>query len=804
MAPRVILGGLVLVAVLVALLTTGALDGGDGPSLEEGDVLEQELAREAAARAKARGEGPGLSSTTAVKAREAAAAEKAAEEASKASQGPTGPYEVVVIDASSFAPLEGVELRDDEDALLGATDKQGRWSIQDARNTTLTLTAAHTGYVLWRGTARPEETLEIIMHPGVSVQGVLVRGASSKPVAGASVRVWDEDLGREVVATRTDEKGIFQLGAIRPHHPLLFVVDAPNLMPWVHRAMFDVETEQPWELEMPEGNRVEGRVLGVDGKPVKEVTVWLMPPDRRPLGEVIAKGQARERRRLQPRDIMVARTASTTTDEQGRFAFEGVEPLRSWQPVVFATRRHLVRGETIRFADHGETHEVDLQLKGSATLQVTIRDGVGTNLSHAELTVFSPEGSITPGPGDTWTQGVLTLEGLTPGRLNARAHLPGRADKGGTVKVEPGAQGRIDITFPRGAAFKGIVRTKEGKPIWQALVTWRSVGTNEQVRVRTDMKGRFTFESLQATKGILTVSARDLPHTRTTYETYIDKMANTESGPQEITLENGTAVIGRFPDLEPGTLVHSVMISGRERSERPLKLDEKLAFRRDGPDADKTASFYFYVQGYPPVVVHQRAPFRSTEVRDLGGLGLEDTNPRRGRVVGPDNRPVHGAKVSIAERWSGRSVRTDAEGEFVLGQLPRRSIRLRVEGDGLTPVYVWLGIGSEFRPAVIRLKQGRTVVVRVRDRDGRPAAGFQVMARSKPKARSRGEESVTEVYATVEGHGLAKLALPDGDYEIAAFSPSNPELHAVRAVTVQPQKKNRPISVSLRLNGSIR
>lgn len=805
MAPRLILGGLLLLAVLAAVLFSGVLPDSEDPALEGETALERELAREEAARAKRKpGEGPGLSSATATKAREATAAAEAAEEEAKEATGPTGPYDVVVIGASSFAPIEGVELRSDEGELLGATDKQGRWSTQNGGDTTLSLVASHPGYVLFAGTARTDETLEIVLHPGVAVEALLVRGPSSKPVGDASVRVWDEDLGREVVATRTNEKGVFQLRAIRPHHPLLFVVDAPDVMPWVHRARFDIETEQPWELEMPEGNRVEGRVLGIDGKPAKEVTVWLMPSARRPLGEAIAKGTRRERRRLQARDLLIARTASTTCDEEGRFSFAGVEPLRDFQPVVFATRHHLVRGPTVRFADHGETREVELQLKASATLLVGIRDGLGNLMSHADLQVFTSEGPVVPGPGDTWNQGVLRLEGLAPGRMNARAELPGRAPKRDSVKVEGGGQGRIDLVFPTGGSLSGTVRDTEGRPIWQALVTWNSHNPRERVQVRTDMKGRFGFEGLGGSKGVLRVAARDLPHTRTTYETYIDKMASTEAGAQEITLKGGTAVIGRFPDLEPGTLIQSLMISARERIARPLKLDEQGAFRRDGPDVDQAASFVFTVRGYPPVVVQVGSPFRSGEVRDLGGLGLEDTNPRRGRVVGPENRPVHGAKVTIAEPWSTRSVRTDAEGAFVLGQLPRRRIRLSVEAEGLVSATAWLSVGSEFRPDVIRLTRGVLVNVHVKDREGRPAANFQLLARAAKDARGRQVTNETDHHGRLNGAGRASLWLPPGTYEIAAYDPSNPKHHAVRSVFVKQGKKQRGVRVNMALPGSLR
>ncbi len=804
MARWLILGALIVLAVVLLSHTSGVLDGGlldDGAA--PGETLEEALRAERAGAG--REQAPGLSSATAAKAREAAQARR--ERARAASDGePTGPYAIVVIDAQTLAPLDGVELRIDDmedDTLLGATDEQGRWDSQDAGVSTLALRATHPGYVRFTGTASPNVPLEIALHPGIALDAVLVRGSGEKPVPNATVRAWDEDLGREVVATGTDAEGRFRLRAVRPNHPLRFVVQAPGLAPFLHRALFDKDPAQPWVLTMPEGNRVEGRVLGAAGRPVKSATVWLMPPARMPLAEHIARGRAEARRGLQARDLEIARTAVTVTDEEGRYAFAGVEPLRDWQPVVFASRRHVVRGEKVRFADHGETREVDIQVEAGATLKLSVRDSLGQALTHADIRILTQEGRVSLGPGDVWEQGIVTLEDLPPGRTTVRALLPGRPSRGDYANIEAGGTARIDLVFKAGGTLKGRVRNRKGEPIWQALVSWHGYAPKEGVQVRTDQDGAFHLQDLASSSGMLRVSARDLPHTRTTYETYLDKGAKTGDEPQEIVLENGTSVIGRFPGLEPGTLVHCRML-GDTASDWPLKLDEQGRFRRDGPDVDKPATFVFYLRGQAPLIVYERAPFSSGETRDLGGLAFEDTNPRKGRVLDRNKRPLHGAKVSIAESWSTRSTRTDPNGDFVMAQLPDRRIRIRIEAPDHAPAEFPLEPSSQFRRQVFRMRAGQRVIAVVKDSQGRPGAGFTVVVRPRPKRRTSADPLPTDVVRTTNGRGVVFFELPEGEYEFTALHASHPRLHATTRMTIGPTKGKRPPFVGLNLNGAVR
>lgn len=800
-----ILAGLIL-AALTTLLLVGheilapdpAGDADEGSPLDR--ALEQDEADDDGAAT------PALSDATAVRAKRAArdAAEAAA--AAARADGPTGPYEITIIDAGTQAPLEKVELRRLDDEVLGATDENGIWRTTDAGTNRLSFRAIREGYVIHGAIASPDRPLEIALHPGVAVEGVVLRAAGDSPVPDATVRVWDNDVGREIVATSTDPKGRFRMHAVRPHHPLTVVVEAPERAPFLTRALFDTQPPAPYVVRVPEGNRVVGVVRRASGEPAAHATVWLLPQDRRPLQESLARGRHEERRKLGPRDVLVARTAVTQTDEDGNYAFAGVEPMHGWVPAAFASRRHIVRGDLVRFASEGETRHVDIQLEQSATLRLSVKDAAGNTMSHADIRIRTPQGSFIPEPTDRWEDGVLVVHGLAPGRIHGAAELPGRKPISGHTEIAGGASGRIELAFEAGETLLGTVRDVDGEPIWKAHVLWRPSGSKLMLDTYTDRKGDFAFHGLEAGDGQLSVRARDLPHTRTTYESWIQDGIVVGEGRQQITLKNGPAVVGRFPDLPAGTTLRCRMITADGVSDWPLQLDERGGFRRDGPEPNRGAPlFVFHLRGHTPLLVKERNAFASGEVRDLGSLAFEPTNPRKGRVIGPDRKPIHGAKVSVAERWSGRTTRTDADGNFVMARLPDQPIQLRIEADGLPPARVRWSANSQFRRQVFHLRAGRRVVVVAQDREGRPAAGFQLLARPRPKASSTGGPLPGDVVRTADGKGMATFWLPDGPYEFGAFSDANPRLHAVTAVEVKAQgKRGRGPTVKLVLNGSLR
>ncbi len=70
--------------------------------------------------------------------------------------------------------------------------------------------------------------------------------------------------------------------------------------------------------------------------------------------------------------------------------------------------------------------------------------------------------------------------------------------------------------------------------------------------------------------------------------------------------------------------------------------------------------------------------------RDLIAAAATDVARVRGRLVGPDGRPVNGATVAIAGD-TGVRARSDAEGRFTLENVPRRTTQFIARAIGLAP-----------------------------------------------------------------------------------------------------------------------
>jgi hypothetical protein len=325
--------------------------------------------------------------------------------------------------------------------------------------------------------------------------------------------------------------------------------------------------------------------------------------------------------------------------------------------------------------------------------------------------------------------------------------------------------------MPLGGEVLGEVRDKRGQPVWQVLVTWRGSDHREWAQVRTDMRGRFSFQGLQAEDGTLTFQAFDLPHTRQAYETRELEFIKPGEGRQVVTLEDGTTITGRFTELPENAAVTIARVGGVPQEAGQLPLDKEGRFRWRGPPVgSKALTWVFRTHGLPPLIVSELAPFQSEEVRDLGRLAFVDANPRRGQIVDERGRPVHAAKVTIAEPWADRSTRTDTKGEFGFGRVPDQPLKLRIVAAGRPPVTAVLDTRSQYVRQVIHLRAGRWMTLTLVDERGRPMPEARVRLTEKGMgARAAVHGSDTAHWLRAQGAGKIHTYLPLGTYQAFAL-----------------------------------
>jgi len=270
-------------------------------------------------------------------------------------------------------------------------------------------------------------------------------------------------------------------------------------------------------------------------------------------------------------------------------------------------------------------------------------------------------------------------------------------------RIEAQAVGRI-----RGVAYDSLVRRA---PAAGAQVELISSGA----RVNTDSRGRFEFDNVPAGEQRLRLHAPWLdsllaPST----EMRVNVRGGRATEPRLATPSAQTfraQVCGPDLDQSVGVLQGNVVTaSGRPASRAALRIQWVPTFVRPAPgrsrvitvptpsilmNADSTGRFV--ACGVPRegemVVVAAREDEATNEIRVrlvgqvLGRLDLRLGRPEirstiSGRVVRTGGAPIAEARVQIIGD-SLNVARTDADGRFTLGGVPRRSVQLQVRSLGL-------------------------------------------------------------------------------------------------------------------------
>ena len=162
-------------------------------------------------------------------------------------------------------------------------------------------------------------------------------------------------------------------------------------------------------------------------------------------------------------------------------------------------------------------------------------------------------------------------------------------------------------------------------------------------------------------------------------------------------------------------------------------------FRIASVDPELIFNVLAIAEGYRPAFAMRSDPARGPAEIKLATFDPGKLDPKcllRGVVLGPDGRPLVGARVSpkmfSTEAYSGFRpdifdplAVTNLAGEFVLtSKSPIEHVDLLVEGSGVAPRIV-TGLRPERNPHTLKMTRGATLTGRV-VRDGKPEAGVVV------------------------------------------------------------------------------
>ncbi len=208
-------------------------------------------------------------------------------------------------------------------------------------------------------------------------------------------------------------------------------------------------------------------------------------------------------------------------------------------------------------------------------------------------------------------------------------------------------------------------------------------------------------------------------------------------------------------------------------------------------------------------------PFDSNGRDDVSGIQIRlDPGGRiSGIVVDWSDRPVPFAQVRVnatdtSVRGAGlRVTKTDAEGHFQIGGLPRTEVQIMAQSDQAASEAVSVDLSEKSRATnvVVQLLDDLTISGRVTEPDEEtPIPYATVMCMGSPRSRAVAIHQVTPETADEQGRFTCR-ALAPGEYGITAMRPfpNNNQSPWMRSATVMAYAGEQDVVIPIPQDGSI-
>ncbi|AWV88771.1 carboxypeptidase regulatory-like domain-containing protein [Bradymonas sediminis] len=344
------------------------------------------------------------------------------------------------------------------------------------------------------------------------------------------------------------------------------------------------------------------------------------------------------------------------------------------------------------------------------------------------------------------TNGNFELRDLAPGRLQLLIEAEDYAlAESRHLFVEPGENlGPVVIDLAPSATLIGEVVDTQGEAIGAEIVLRSESARPGQQRIsrrsQADKTGRFFFRNIPA--GVYSLEAIS-PGFRNTRVEEIEAVVGKTSR-HDMVMEPGDGIFGRVLDHTGAPVAGAYVVfnpfGGPAEESHPRAWQRRVRTNQDGqfqwadppePNYVATAISPQHADSKPQSV--RRGVSNDFELGAPGGI--------RGRVVGPDGRPVQSFSVGVSNfesegpiaynmREVGIERVNDSTGQFHLPRLRPGKYWLSVESPDFAPgtsEMIVTRAGSVASGVVIQLGQAGRVAGTVRDeRTGNPIAGAHV------------------------------------------------------------------------------
>ena len=381
-------------------------------------------------------------------------------------------------------------------------------------------------------------------------------------------------------------------------------------------------------------------------------------------------------------------------------------------------------------------------------------------------------GSAGKSPWASDASGNFLLEDVPPGHIRVLARHPDFVEAtSAEQELSPAGELTLTLQLTRGAALSGHVTELGGRPVARARLEAQGRHSLQQTSVLTRDDGSFEFRSVPTEVDLFV--ARPSDRQRFVLRQSLRLQAG-ESRQLELTLPPERAplevsVQGDDQRALGGALVSVLSLDPAEPLRRSLATDASGKVRI--PDA----------AGLPLGLRVQAAGFGTFETQlDAAPPRLDVSLQPAVRIVGRvtqvrGRQGLPGALIVWMQGGDRRTARSDASGEFQLGDASAGSARLRVSHPGFATHVAELSVPAmgrvdrafELRP--IDLVEAGSVVGLVLDEAGEPVRGARVGVGLVPAFLPAGAEPFG--LAQSDGSGQFRLdEVPVGRVTISAYA----------------------------------
>lgn len=337
--------------------------------------------------------------------------------------------------------------------------------------------------------------------------------------------------------------------------PSRTVTPSPTRVTPTPRAVSPSPTHQPTPKPSAEVGSLHGRlVLRTTDQGVSGARVWLMP-----LVSGTPAGQRMRRR-------------ETTSDAQGRFRFENLEP-GTYAAEARKADLALLPGRAgeptrVTVAPREAKAGLDLEMYLGHTVRGTVKDRQsGSPIAGATVSVHGEGAGRTVATATTDAAGKYTIEKVTMPRFELRAEKAGfaqvtRTQHPARVSLDPDAlEIARDLQMAGAVTVTGHVRRRSGEPVSRAAVApVYPIGVLGLARSTfTHTEGEFT---LTATPGTHLRIRAQVPGAPASWSPLFDTRADATVGGIEVVVAEGGSVESRVVD-EAGRPVAGAVVTAR-------------------------------------------------------------------------------------------------------------------------------------------------------------------------------------------------------------------------------------------------